>query len=775
MPAPNRKSNLRVLFVNDSEENLTLLRRAFKAARLPHRIISVNQTEEALRIVRSEADSFDVIVSGDRLSDMTGMDFYRETVKSKANKPFVLLTNYGEEHLAVVPFKTGLVDFIVRDSDSNFWNSLPAALDTLVREYNNHSALRKGDKDMSQEIHAFQESMDARQYPVISANENGLITVFNSAAEKLFGFSKSETVGLPLDILICDPYVDLVKDCFSEKAAGISSGDKLEVSAVRSGNKQIEIELTFSIGFTEDEEYIFAIVREISQHRLDLFASPGSRAGYISLMELTDDAVFMIVDGEFKIVNHGFMELFDLSREEICSPGFNLMDIATSRSKSDFTDNLKKIKVGRTEPHRFGFTAVSKIGREIEVEASMNSISVDERIAVQGIIRDVSEKKTLEAQLFQAQKMEAIGQLAGGVAHDFNNLLTVIIGNCELIYRKSRLSKQCAGYLEGIHRAANAASDLTRQLLAFSRKQTHEFQIVDLNDVIVDMDKMLRRIIGENIELKTIQYEEPCSVRIDRAQFGQVIVNLAVNARDAMPEGGSLTVELKKCSHVADTLEYAGTLKGNFVLLEVTDSGVGLTEDLMKKIFDPFFTTKKKGQGTGLGLTMVYGTVKQSGGYIKVESAPGKGTRFKVYLPLVDGEADYVDNCLLREDLPGGNETILLVEDDQQVREITENTLKLKGYRVISAKDGVEALEITDTMDNSINILLTDVVMPRMNGIELSEALKEKWENLKILFMSGYTNKDIIKPGFFTQETELIQKPFHTAALLRKVRAILDS
>ncbi|NQS97681.1 MAG: response regulator [candidate division Zixibacteria bacterium] len=666
LPA-DQKSNLRILLVDDNEKDSALFRQAFEKALIPHRIVNVNCTEEGWRVINSEASSFDVIVCEDKLSGKIGMDLYREMVTSNIDKPFVLLKKYGEVRWAVVPLKNGLVDFIAKDSNLNFWNSLPAALTTLVQEYNDLITLNKGEGALFQEIQTFRTAMNTGKYP-------------------------------------------------------------------------------------------------------------GSEAQYNSLIELTNDAVFLTVDNRFESVNRGFMELFGVSKEEICSPGYNLIDLTAPRSQLFYEENLKKINAGETGLHRFEFTALSREGQEIEVEASMISFKINGRIAVQGIIRDISERKMLEAQLLQAQKMEAIGQLAGGVAHDFNNLLTVIIGNCELILRESYLSNHCTNYLEGIHRAASAASNLTKQLLAFSRKQTHECRIVDLNEVILDMDKMLRRIIGENIDLKTIQAEEPCNVRIDPAQFGQVIVNLAVNARDAMPDGGSLIIELKKCCLDDENIvEREGVPKGTYILLEVSDTGVGLVEEVKKKIFDPFFTTKEKGKGTGLGLSMVYGIVKQSEGYIWVDSVLDQGTIFKIYLPLVEGESEEVDNIILLEDLPGGTESILLVEDDEDVRELAENTLKLKGYKVITAKDGVEAFEVTKRMKNSLNILLTDVAMPKMNGIELADLVKGKWEDLKILFMSGYTNKDIIRHGIFTQDIHFIQKPFHTATLLQKVRAVLDS
>jgi PAS domain S-box-containing protein len=389
--------------------------------------------------------------------------------------------------------------------------------------------------------------------------------------------------------------------------------------------------------------------------------------------------------------------------------------------------------------------------------------------------RAEQEMNSLQEQLRQAQKMEAIGQLAGGVAHDFNNILTVIGGRCELTLRKLIPGDPLRGSLEEIKKAADRAASLTQQLLAFSRRQILEFKVLDLNTMVLDLDKMLRRVIGEDIELITLLGEDLGKVNTDPGQIEQVILNLAVNARDAMPEGGKIILET---DNVELDEEYArshvGAKPGPYVRLSVSDTGVGMTPEVRERIFEPFFTTKEMGKGTGLGLSTVYGIIKQSGGNIWVYSEAGHGTVFKIYFPRVDERVEVLEERVGGEAAPRGSETILLVEDEAEVRELAAEFLRRHGYRVLEARHGDDALMICGKHPESIDLMVTDVVMPRMSGRELARHLARLRPKTKVLYMSGYTDNAIFHQSVLEKGLNFIQKPFSMVKLAKKVRDVLD-
>jgi CheY-like chemotaxis protein len=371
--------------------------------------------------------------------------------------------------------------------------------------------------------------------------------------------------------------------------------------------------------------------------------------------------------------------------------------------------------------------------------------------------------------------MEAIGRLTGGIAHDFNNQLTAIIGFSELIQHRMPLDNPHREMVDSIHNCGQHAANLVRQLLAFSRRQIIEPKVLDLNHVVAKMDKMLQRIIGEDTVLKTSLASDLWPVKTDPTQFEQVIVNLAVNARDAMPEGGELTIETANA--VLDETQVAGHYElpaGEYVLLAVSDTGVGMSEEIKTHIFEPFFTTKERGQGTGLGLATVYGIVRQSGGDIWVYSEAGLGTTFKVYLPRTQ-EGDLPGVGMRYEaGMPGGSETILLVEDDERVRQLVGQVLIDLGYELLDAGDGQVALQVSAEYSATIDLLLTDVIMPDMNGKVLAEALQRSRAGLKVLFMSGYADEAIARHGVLDPGVAFIQKPLSLVKLARKVRGVLD-
>ena len=415
-----------------------------------------------------------------------------------------------------------------------------------------------------------------------------------------------------------------------------------------------------------------------------------------------------------------------------------------------------------------------KDGSAVTVRISGRAVSSADEPAdvLEAIAEDVTDRRALEDQFRQAQKMEAVGRLAGGVAHDFNNLLMVISGYAEVILAKLEVEHPLRDKAYAIQQASDRATTLTRQLLAFSRKQLLELKVVDVNAIVADMERLLRPLIGENIALTARLAPEAGCTRADAGQLEQVLMNLVVNAKDAMPNGGTLTIQTQNIelddSHRAQTF----IRPGNYVMLSVSDTGTGMDKETQSRIFEPFFTTKEKGKGTGLGLSTVYGIVKQSGGYVMVHSEEGRGTSFQIYLPRVEGttEKHVVPAAATAV---GGTETILLVEDEESVRQLVRDTLEAKGYRVIEGGDGEAGLAAATKHEGKIDLVITDVVMPGLGGRELVERLLKTRPGTKVLYLSGYTEDAILSEGTIENGTAFLQKPFTLQNLSRKVREVL--
>jgi PAS domain S-box-containing protein len=414
-------------------------------------------------------------------------------------------------------------------------------------------------------------------------------------------------------------------------------------------------------------------------------------------------------------------------------------------------------------------------GSVVTVRISGRAVSSADEPAdvLEAIAEDVTDRRALEDQFRQAQKMEAVGRLAGGVAHDFNNLLMVISGYAEVILAKLPIENPLHEKGRAIQLAADRATTLTRQLLAFSRKQLLELKVVDVNAIVQDMERLLSPLIGENVELATVMAPQPTHTRADAGQLEQVLMNLVVNAKDAMPGGGKLTIETQ--TTVIDESHRRGPQfirPGRYVMLSVSDTGMGMDKETQSRIFEPFFTTKEKGKGTGLGLSTVYGIVKQSGGYVMVQSEKGQGTAFHIYLPQVEGAAEK-QSAAVPDAALGGNETILLVEDEESVRQLVRDTLTAKGYNVLEADGGEAGLAAAAQYAGAIDLIITDVVMPGIGGRELVQQLAQSRPAAKVLYLSGYTEDAIVSDGSIEKGTAFLQKPFSLQSLSRKVREVL--
>jgi two-component system, cell cycle sensor histidine kinase and response regulator CckA len=391
------------------------------------------------------------------------------------------------------------------------------------------------------------------------------------------------------------------------------------------------------------------------------------------------------------------------------------------------------------------------------------------------IFDDVTERKRLEQQLRQSQRMEAVGRLAGGIAHDFNNLLTVIVGQSEVMLEGFGPNDPLREPVQQIDASAQRAAELTKQLLAFSRKQVRQPKVLDLSAIVADLGKMLRRLIGEDVELITRLNSSLGRVKADPGQIEQIILNLAINARDAMPSGGRLTIETNNAS-LDDQYanQHTDVRPGPYVMLAVSDTGIGMDKETQSRIFEPFFTTKEQGKGTGLGLATVYGIVKQSEGHIWVYSEPGRGTTFKVYLPRVEAPAEIRPRSLDRSDTAIGSETVLVVEDDDAVRRLVRQVMSSAGYTVMECKDADQALSMSSSYSGTIHLMITDVIMPGASGRELAQKITALRTGIRVLFMSGYTDNAIVHHGVLDEDVAFIEKPFTPAKLLRKAREVLD-
>jgi len=414
-------------------------------------------------------------------------------------------------------------------------------------------------------------------------------------------------------------------------------------------------------------------------------------------------------------------------------------------------------------------------GRVIDVEAAMHEIQYCGKQMLLAVLLDITDRRHLEEQLRQAQKMEAVGMLAGGVAHDFNNLLTIITGYSQLILNNISEDDSNRHSVEQIMKAGERAAALTKQLLAFSRRQVLQPKVLELNKLVGGLSTMLRRLIGEDIDLSLVLPGDLGRVSADPGQIEQVIMNLAVNARDAMPKGGVLTIETAN-RHLDE--HYAGrhiaVKPGSYILLAVSDTGSGMDAATQARLFEPFFTTKTAGKGTGLGLSTVFGIVKQSGGSVEVYSEPGRGTSVKVYLPRID-QPEAVENSGTAKKIARGSETILLVEDDEMVRTLVRETLHREGYKILDAPGPLEARKMAEQYKAQIQLMITDVVMPKISGRELAEHLSKRRPDMKVLYMSGYTDNAILNSGILEKEVAFLQKPFTPAALTEKVREVLEA
>jgi len=624
---------------------------------------------------------------------------------------------------------------------------------------------------------------------VAAVNQQGVIIQVNSQSEALFGYTRDELIGQKIEMLVPDrqrPQHHLHREHFHHQPKIRRMGSGLDLYGRRRDGSEFSVEISLSPIAARDGAMVLCVIRDISDRKrieeelrraneeLDRRKSRELRDSQNRLALIVDSSQDAIIgknlDGIVTHWNKGAEHIYGFTAQEMI--GKSISVLAPKDRTDEIPAILQKIRNGQRVDY-FESVRITKDGRSLNVSISVSPI-IDAEGTVVGastIARDITGQKRVEDQLRQSQKMEAVGRLAGGVAHDFNNLLGIVTACSELL--RSRVDFASQEYIDNIHEAAKRGASLTRQLLAFSRRQPVQTQVLDLNDRLKEVCKLLRPLMGDDVEIVLLAKSLTAIVEADPGQMDQIVMNLAVNARDAMPRGGKLILETAMFNCDESFAREHSMSAGRYVVLAISDNGLGMDEATRSRIFEPFFTTKELGKGSGLGLATVYGIVKQSGGHVWVYSEPGHGSTFKIYLPSADHKLEAAPKSQT-EGLPARRDgtTVLLVEDDAIMRRLTRKMLEEHGYSVLEAEDGRSALETIGDAHAQIDLILTDVVMKGMIGPELVRRLIDVHSAMKVVYMSGYTGELVANHGV-EGGIRLLEKPFTRAELLRTIDAAL--
>jgi PAS domain S-box-containing protein len=627
---------------------------------------------------------------------------------------------------------------------------------------------------------------------VVAVDRNGTILQINSQVEELFGYTRSELLGRKVEMLVPERFHDQHRDhrrSFAASPRTRRMGEGLDLYGRRRNGSEFPVEISLSPVLGESGTVVLSAIRDISgrkriekelrQAHAELAQTTAQqigeyRARLASIVDSSEDAILTkSLDGTITAWNRGAERIYGYAPDEVI--GKHVSMLVPSDRPDEIPEILKKVARGLSIEH-YESVRLTKDGRRLNVSVSVSPLRDinGEIVGASAIARDITAQRRAEDQLRQAQKMEAIGRLAGGLAHDFNNVLGIINACTEFLRDRIDPSTEPSIYVENIKKASERGATLTRQLLAFSRKQVVKPVLLDLNERLKDISKLLRPLMGDDVEVRIVPRTESAIIEADPGQLDQIVMNLAVNARDAMPRGGRFILEtdvLEFDQRFAD--QHQPLSPGKYVMLAVSDTGTGMDKITLSRIFEPFFTTKDPGKGTGLGLATVYGITQQSGGHIWVYSEPNRGTTFKLYLPSAESKLESFSPAKGETTVPKPEgKTILLVEDDEIMRSLTGKLLEEHGYLVVGVSDGKSALAWAAANPGKPHLLLTDVVMPGMSGPELADNLTKSNPGLKVVYMSGYTG-ELMASHEGLKRGILLEKPFTRTALLNTLHSTL--
>jgi PAS domain S-box-containing protein len=718
-----------------------------------------------------ELDQFqpDLILSDYTLPRFDGMAALSLARERAPSVPFLIVTGSVNEETAVGCMKAGATDYLLKSNLARIGPAIEAALARVqarTEKARAEDALRRSEANLRA---IFNTSLQA----FVLVDRDGTILALNPTARE---WARLLT-GRELD------EGDSIHDFLPDAADGFEAalaGQARSVERCLRGVDGVErwYETTHAPVVDEPGAIIGVCLnaRDVSERKRSEQALRESEARYRDLFENASDLVCTTtLDGAFLYVNPAWGTAMGYREEELASRRFS--DLVHPDSRDRYFDVVARAAAGESVGH-VELVLVTADGVPLTLEGNLScTTSEGEPARLRGIYRDVTERKRVEEQLRRAERMQAAGRLAGGVAHEVNNMMTGVIGFSEFLLRGLDVDDPRRGEVREIIKAGTRAADVTRQLLAFTRQQFLRPEVLAINGIVRDLERMLRRSLGEDHHFELSLAEDAGEIRADRGQLEQVLVNLMLNARDAMVAPGRVTVATQVVSldeTYAQRHGGVGIPLGQYVQLSVSDTGVGMDRETQARIFEPFFTTKPVGQGTGLGLSTVYGIVKQSDGFVWVYSEPGLGTTFKIYLPRVGSGLAGEDGAERAPTTEGGFETILVVEDEELVRSLACRALREHGYSVLEARHGADAIRQLQSRPSGIDLVITDVVMPEMGGRELGRRLKAMRPSLPVLFMSGYTGEDVIQRGLMDADAPFQQKPFAPDGLARKVRAMLD-
>jgi PAS domain S-box-containing protein len=761
-PAP-----LRILILEDVPMDAELVEYELGRARVTFEARRVDTRESFLREL--EAFRPDVILSDftlPRFDGMTALSLARERAPAV---PFLIVTGSVNEETAVGCMKAGATDYLLKSNLARIGPAIEGALATVrarTEKVKAEEALRRSEANLRA---IFNNSLQA----FVLIDPDGTIQALNSTAADW----SARLLGRPLKE--GSRIADFVPDAVSAFHVALAGETRNVERCFRDTDGSERWFETTHAPVVDEEGAIIGVclnARDISTRKEAERAVRESEARYRDLFDNASDLVCAIdPDGGLIYVNRAWQDSIGLPDAELGRHRF--MDLVHPDSRERYAEVIERVLAGEALTH-VELVLVTAAGTPVTVEGNLSCTLEDGRaVMVRGIYRDITERKRVEEQLRQAERMQAAGRLAGGMAHEVNNMMTGVLGFSEFLLRSLEEDDPRRGEVHEIIRAGARASDVTRQLLAFTRQQLLHPEPLDLNAVVRGVEKMLRRSLGEDNLLELHLTEEVGQIRADRGQLEQVLVNLILNARDALHDRGRVTISTARATlDEAYAQGHAGVdiPPGEYVRLAVTDTGLGMEPGIQARIFEPFFTTKPVGQGTGLGLSTVYGIVKQSNGFIWCYSEPRQGTTFKIYLPLAASRVTPVPAARRPVEFRGGNETILVVEDEEIVRTLACRGLREQGYTVLEAKHGREALEQVEQNHQAIDLVISDVVMPELSGRELGSRLAVLRPELPVLYMSGYTGDDVIRRGLLEPGVPFQQKPFTPEGLARKVRDMLD-